>query len=149
MAGGAPMSAGGSGSSTRERKRFERSGDPDHPGEGFKGGEALIDIYPIPYPPRFDAAVLFQLCGVEDKPAQESRLSIQASEVTIAGLPAVLCQQEGPSPFDEHWFTGEVYWVGLPSGRVVHIGSIAADGDEETFQLLQAILATVSFEAAP
>lgn len=122
--------------------------DPGDSGEGFAGGEALIEILPDPIPiPRFDANALFQLCGgVND---QRTDSSSRVSEVTIGGRPAVLCQQEGPSAFDEHWVTGETYWVGLPSGRIVHIAAIAADGDTETLQILRTILSTVSFEGTP
>ena len=110
-------------------------------------GEAWIEIAPLSYPPRLDVDELFLICGVEDESMARSGYSVRAREVTFSGLPAVSCVQEGPTPNGRLRINVDLFWVGLPSGSVGRIAAYAVDGGEGTFGLLQAILATVSFDS--
>ena len=114
---------------------------------GGGSGEAWIEIAPLSYPPRLDVAELFLLCGVEDESMARSGYSVRASEVTFSGLPAVSCVQEGLTTNGLLRINVDLIWVGLPSGNVGRIGGSVIEGTDETFELLQAILATVSFES--
>ncbi|MCH7512100.1 MAG: hypothetical protein IIB19_07020, partial [Chloroflexi bacterium] len=102
---------------------------------GVARGEAWIEISPDVYP-HFVVKELLQICRPDNLSPSETGVS-EPSEITFAGLPAVHCPGE----------VRDLYLVGLPSGRVIGITAYAVDVGDATAGLLQAIMATVSFEA--
>lgn len=117
----------------------------DGPTEILDSGLAWMEIGPGLLP-EFDSAALLEACGANEP--QEPGHSNTVTTATFAGLPAVQCIGDHTRPGAGR-IVGNGYDIGLPSGRVIGITAYAVDGVPETFQLLEAMLASVSFEARP
>ncbi|MCH7718611.1 MAG: hypothetical protein IIB21_04000 [Chloroflexi bacterium] len=105
---------------------------------------AWFEISPMPFPPQFDANVLFEFCQPDDPPLPEPGRIREATEAAFAGRPAVRCFTEGLDRSGEHWVTTDAYWIAPASGGMLSIVAYAFDGDERTFGLIRAMLASVS-----
>ena len=112
---------------------------------GGGSGEAWIEIVPLTYPPRFDLNELFQICRPDNPLVPEPEPANRRDQVTFAGRPAVRCTGEGTTASGQLRINVDVFWVDLPSGSVGHIAVYAIHGADETFELLQAMLASVTF----
>lgn len=108
-------------------------------GGDVQSGEAWIEIVPNGFP-YFDVEEIFKLCGPPG--AEPSPSALAAKAVTIGGLPAVRCASKDPYA-TEAPFAGEAIWIGLPSGRVVQITTLAVEPDAATAGQFSAILSSV------
>jgi hypothetical protein len=107
---------------------------------------AWLEIRLISDTPLYPAKARLQGCKTEAPQTDRIR---EGSTTTLAGQPAGRCFTQELDRTREHLVTVDAVYVALPAGNVVALAAYVFDGDDATFRLIQAILATVSFEATP
>lgn len=110
--------------------------------EGGDSGEAWVEIGQDAIP-SYDAQALRESC--------ESGGSGVATGVTLAGRTAVHCMwpDDGKDVYSGLPSWGQVYWVNFPPAHALSLVTYAIDTDRATHELLNSILATISFEVTP
>ncbi len=82
---------------------------------------------------QFDAAWEVSVCVPENRAVGAPHPDQQATLVTFAGRPAVVCSSTDLSRDGGHRFAGVHYAFALPSGATVMIGATTIDANEEVF----------------